>query len=376
MIEAQRADKAKHLEPDNPTGIERILEKAKDRQVLERVTAGVGGFRAKLGGFISGTGFAVGPEYYRNLLRDTARFRTSIRGSTRRSYLMDIELRMPELADGRAFLNLYGVHRNFSRIDYYGPGANSARTGRSVWRLEDTAFQFRGGVHPVKPLRVGLLGEYLMVNVGPGRDTRFIATDRIFSEQVTPGIQRQTNFLHGGAFLQVDWRDHPGGPRSGGNYTAQISKYLDRNSLGFSFNRLDLEAQQYIPFLNQRRVIALRGRVVATEPHQGSRVPFYLQPTLGGSDDLRGFRQFRFYDNNSFVLNGEYRWETFSGLDMALFVDAGRVFSRWQDINIRDVETSYGFGFRFNVRNDVFLRIDTGFSREGFAIWFKFGNVF
>jgi hypothetical protein len=31
---------------------------------------------------------------------------------------------------------------------------------------------------------------------------------------------------------------------------------------------------------------------------------------------------------------------------------------------------------RFNARNAVFLRIDAGFSHEGFQVWFKFGNVF
>jgi outer membrane protein assembly factor BamA len=123
-------------------------------------------------------------------------------------------------------------------------------------------------------------------------------------------------------------------------------------------------------------VIALRGKVEATSPHLGNLVPFYLQPTLGGSEDLRGFRPFRFYDNNAVILNGEYRWEVFSGLDMALFVDAGQVFPDWHQINYRHLQSDAGFGFRFNVRNDVFLRIDTAFSHEGFQVWFKFNNVF
>ena len=93
-------------------------------------------------------------------------------------------------------------------------------------------------------------------------------------------------------------------------------------------------------------------------------MPFYLQPTLGGSEDLRGFRPFRFYDNNAVILNGEYRWEVFSGLDMALFVDAGQVFPDWHQINYRHLKSDAGFGFRFNVRNDVFLRIDTAFSQR------------
>ncbi len=76
------------------------------------------------------------------------------------------------------------------------------------------------------------------------------------------------------------------------------------------------------------------------------------------------------------VANVEYRWESFSGLDMALFFDAGKVTSRRSDINFRNLETAAGFGFRFNVRNATFIRLDTGFSREGVQIWFKFANPF
>jgi outer membrane protein assembly factor BamA len=214
------------------------------------------------------------------------------------------------------------------------------------------------------------------VNVGPGRDRRFVSTDRIFSERTTPGIQFQSDFLAGGGFIQYDWRDNPGGPRRGGNYVAQYAAYSDIGRGQFSFSRVDLEAQQYIPFLNQRRVIALRAKVEATRPHRGQLVPFYLQPTLGGSEDLRGFRSFRYYDNSSAVLNAEYRWEVFSGLDMAIFADAGRVFPDWRKINLRALDKDFGFGFRFNVRNDVFMRIDTAFSREGYQVWLKFNNVF
>jgi len=76
------------------------------------------------------------------------------------------------------------------------------------------------------------------------------------------------------------------------------------------------------------------------------------------------------------VVNGEYRWEVFSGLDMALFADGGKVFHRHADLNFRNMEADFGFGFRFNVRNNVFLRIDAAFSHEGFQVWFKFNNVF
>ena len=73
---------------------------------------------------------------------------------------------------------------------------------------------------------------------------------------------------------------------------------------------------------------------------------------------------------------GERRGETFSGLDMALFVDAGKVFPRRSQWNFTDLEGSVGFGLRFNARNNVFLRLDVGFSHEGFQVWVKFNNIF
>lgn len=372
-----RQQKEADLRPDDPGSVERVLNVVKEKKIVERFTAGIAGFRARLGGLITGSGFAVGPEYNRHdLLHNQLRVRASARASLRKFYLMDAGVSFPSLADNHVFIDLSGVHRNYPHIDYYGPGPGSLKSGRSGYELEDTSFQLSPGIKPVERLRIGGIARYYLANVSRGRDTRFVSTDRIFSESTTPGIQYQSDFLAGGGFIQYDWRDNPGGPRRGGNYVAQYTSYSDIRRGRYSFSRVDLDVQQYIPFLNQRRVIALRARVEATEPHGGQEVPFYLQPTLGGSEDLRGFRSFRYYDNNAAVLNAEYRWEVFSGLDMALFADAGRVFPDWHDISFRSLDKDFGFGFRFNVRNDVFMRIDTAFSREGFQTWLKFNNVF
>jgi hypothetical protein len=49
---------------------------------------------------------------------------------------------------------------------------------------------------------------------------------------------------------------------------------------------------------------------------------------------------------------------------------------RRSQINYHDLETTAGFGFRFNARNAVMLRFDFGFSQEGVQMWFKFANPF
>ncbi len=377
QIEAERRQKATELQPDEPNRIEQVLNRIEDSRIIDRLTCGLDGLCIRFGGLITYSGFAMGPEYVdHSLFHGAATFRASAVGSTHEAYLTEMELNIPDLADRLAFLNLSVTRRSFPRVDFYGEGPDSKKTGRSDYLLEDTSLQVAPGIRPFAHLRLGGIGRYLLTNVGPGRDDSFISSDAQFTEAQVPGLDYQTNFLQGGGYVQYDWRDNPGGPRSGGNYFAQYSTFADTGVGRYSFDRVDLEAQQYIGFFNQRRVIALRSRIQATQPHSGDRVPFYLQPTLGGPDDLRGFRAFRFYDNASVVANAEYRWEVFSGLDMALFFDAGQVFDDWHQINYRHLRTDAGFGFRFNIRNDVFMRIDTGFSNEGFAVWLKFNNVF
>ena len=100
-------------------------------------------------------------------------------------------------------------------------------------------------------------------------------------------------------------------------------------------------------------------------------------PTLGGNDTLRGFRQYRFRGPNAILAQGEYRYEIWSGLDGALFYDAGKVANRRADLNFKDLETDYGFGFRFNTDNAIVFRVDAGFgSRDGKHLYIVFGGIF
>jgi outer membrane protein assembly factor BamA len=103
-----------------------------------------------------------------------------------------------------------------------------------------------------------------------------------------------------------------------------------------------------------------------------------LQPSLGAADDLRGFRPFRFYGNNNFVMNAEWRWEILSGVDGALFVDAGKVFDRTGQLNFSRLEKSYGGGIRFRapMTGALVMRVDVAASREGVQFWFVFNDVF
>lgn len=376
-IQKAREEKAKQLEPEEASEAEKRVGQFEDMKFLENLTEGLGGLRPKAGGLATGQGFALGVGYTNpNLASGELKFDTSIRASISKAYKMDIRLSAPSLADDHLFASVIAQHRNYPRMDYYGPGPDSDRGGRSTFRLEDTSFDFRAGVKPADSFNFGVTGGYLTVNVGPGTRPNVAITDQVFDPLRTPGLDNQTDFTRFGGFMQFDYTDNTTGPRSGGKYLADFKYYDDRGLELYNFRQLNLEAQQYVPFFNARRVIALRARTVMTWSQKGQNVPFYLQPYLGGSEDMRGFRNYRFYDDNHLVVNAEYRWEAFTGLDMALFFDAGKVTNKRSQINFHELETSAGFGFRFNAANSTFLRLDVGFSHEGYQIWFKFGPAF
>ena len=373
-IEQSREVKAAALKTEEVTNAERVLRDIKNQHLLERISEGYNGLRLKLGGMVTGGGFGIGAEYLREDLLDGRMFvRGSAQASTRRYVKLEAET---GFRTDRATISFLASRRDYNSLNYYGPGPDSVLTGRTNYRLEDTSADVFGTLQPAKWFKLGASTGGLWVNAGPGEDDRYASAEQHYTPAVSPGIDRQTNYMRTGVFGQIDYRDDPLGPKAGGNYVFQHTWYHDRKLGAYGFRRTDVDLQQYIPFFNKTRRFALRAKATFTETDAGQQTPFYLQPILGGSDDLRGYRFFRFSDRNMVVYNAEYQWEVFSGMEGALFFDAGKVMPRRSLLKFSDLETSAGFGMRFNARNRTFIRVDVGFSHEGFQVWFKFNDVF
>jgi outer membrane translocation and assembly module TamA len=75
-------------------------------------------------------------------------------------------------------------------------------------------------------------------------------------------------------------------------------------------------------------------------------------------------------------LSGEYRWKAGQFVDMALFMDAGKVTADRSDLNFKDLEPAYGVGVRFHAPSATVLRIDVAKTREGIGLVFTAGNIF
>jgi hypothetical protein len=354
----ERAEKAKAPEPPRPGRLERTLLALENGRFFERILSPPEGFYPKIGNITSGSGFAIGPAYRKpGVIGENVHFSTFGVASVQRYWMIDARLEMPELADGRFFADVHARRYDFPEEDFFGLGPNSRREDQTTYGLKSSDIGGVAGVRVTPWLSFGSGIDYL--------------TPRVTS---MPG---QPDFIRTDLSVEVNTRQPRRNPRQGLRYALAVHHFDDRDGPRFDFNRVDADVQHYISLYKNRRVLALRGFASVSDTRAGSEVPFYYQRTLGGPDDLRGFRQFRFRDRNLLLLQAEYRWEIFTAVDGAIFYDAGKVASRIEDLNFRDLESDYGIGFRFGTVNGVFLRVEGAFGSSGGKHFImRFGHVF
>ena len=370
----RREEKAAQAKPYEPNGVERAINFAETKAIfiLDRE-----GFYPKLGSLTVGSGFAYGLGFRnRSLFENTAALDLWAAASIRRYNAVEARLTFPRLAANRLYFETWASRRDYPQENFFGLGPDSDRADRSDYGILTNHGGARSGIRPVEALLVGGGLEYLQPRLGRGNSSELPDLPDVFDPSQVPGFETESNFLRSDAFIEVDYRE-PRNARQGGWYRFDYSHYDDRKTGTYTFNRLDADARQFIGFLAGRRVIATRLFVATSDATGQHAVPFYLMPTLGGNDTLRGFRQYRFRAPHAILFQGEYRWEIWSGLDGALFYDAGKVADRRSDLDFSDLESDYGFGFRFNTDNGVVFRVDAAFgSRDGKHLHIVFGGIF
>jgi hypothetical protein len=275
---------------------------------------------------------------------------------------------------GHAYASLR--YRHLPEVDFWGLGTDSRPVDHTTFLLQDAWYDLVAGYQhssrAVLTARAGLMQAF----VAPGRDDDFPTTQELFDETRVPGLAAQPDFVHLTLLGLLDGRDEPHNPHSGAMFALSASRFDDRGDDRYRFDRLAADARLFLPLGTTQRVLALRGLVSADRPAEGSRVPFYLQETLGGSHTLRGYRSFRFRGEKLVLLQAEYRWEAAPAVELAAFFDAGRVASHLADWSLRDLQTSYGLGLRVKTHEHVLLRFDLGRSAEETRLLLRVGPSF
>ncbi len=375
-ITADETKKSQNLTPTASSKGEQLFLKV-ERRVIDPVF-NPSGLNLKLGGLPTGGGFSLGPRYTRtDLLHDTLTSDSSVVGSTKLWWRGETALIAPSVAHGHLSFRLDAAYENAASVQYFGEGPVTSKVGKSNFRREFTTTHFETGFHTFHDRFVfGYRLGGLLVNVGPGRQTVPPSADRLYTEQNTPGLDLQSNFVTGSSFVNLDFTRRGFRDPSGFRFQVQNTQFWDKTRNAYSFDLLSTQGEYYFTFANGMRTLVLRARNETAFTSGTNQVPFYLQPTIGGADDLRGYDRYRFYGNGSSVVNVEYRWPLAQVIDLALFVDGGNVYDRPGLIGIRHTRGNAGIGARFKNKDTTFMRFDIGASPEGVQVWFVFNPIF
>jgi hypothetical protein len=375
IIDAEKA-KEKALSPVAPSHGEQEFDGLEEKVVDPLIKPNR--LTVKSGGLPSGGGFSLGPRYIRrDWLHEHLISDSYLVGSTKKWYKGQSTLDFVGLMDNHLQLTAVGAYQNAASMSYYGEGSNSIKDNRSDFRREFTSAHFGGQFHLLdQKLSAGYSVGGLLVNVGPGDLGGWPSTDKIFNAANTPGLEKQSNFITGTASITADLTTPSFSNPKGLILEAQDTQFWDQSGTNSSFHLLQTQATYYVPFINGMRTLAFRARNETTFHADGQQVPFYLQPTLGGPNDLRGYERYRYYGNGSSLLSAEYKWSVAGSVEMALFGDGGNVYSRPGLIGLRELRGDGGFGVRFKNKQQEIMRFDVGFSPEGVKAWFVFNNAF
>jgi hypothetical protein len=354
-IAQQQAQKSTQLRPNTASGTERALTWF-ENHFTDPNTAYL-----TFGGIYPSGGFAPGIAVRRAF--GHARINVGGAFSVRSYKLAHASLRFPELAGDKLDVETSARWVDATQVPFYGLGNGSIKEERVNYGLRSLDAGGTATFKPVSWYRIGAgIASRRIENLeGLGRRP---SIETRHSSLTAPGLFSEPRYTVATAFTAIDWRESAGYTRSGGLYSIALNEFRDSED-AFSFRRFDADIRQHIPLLKEHWVLVFRGLAQITSADGGQVIPYYLLPSLGGANTLRGYSDFRFQDKHLLLIGAEYRWLPSRIIDMALFVDAGKVAAERRDLDLDGLKTTYGIGIRFHGPTFTPLRIDLARGDEG-----------
>ena len=262
---------------------------------------------------------------------------------------------------------------------FFGLGNHSRSSNETNYTLEQEAMTARFGLNVTRQLQLALDLRPRIVDIQRGAFDSLPFISARFSR--LKGLRRGSNELLTRLLFSYDTRNSLNVPTRG-TFLSIWGGITDKQFLSsVSYSMLGLEARQYLP-LGPR--FTLVGHVAARYMPVGRQAPFWALSQLGGDrsevgyrQPLRGFGAGRFIDRNLFAANAELRtrvlerdlFGTHAILEIAPFIDLGRVFHRMDENPLSGLHPVGGIGFRGIAAPFVVGYVDIGYGSEGIAFF-------
>jgi len=276
--------------------------------------------------------------------------------------------------------NLYAQSISLDQLFFYGLGPNSLEANASVFSMTETITGTNAIVPVLHRLNLSLLGEIngRFVDVRGNHHESSPSIEQVFTEASAPGLTSHPAFvqLSEGArlepslfngHLQID-------------YLAQFQQFVAPSNSSYSFRRFTADLSHTIPLYrnsgsfgpkstngpdecavalgatkcpaiqrNREGSFAVRLLITESVASAGSVVPFYFQPTLGGSDIngnswLPSYDDYRFRAPNALLLRESLEHSIWGPIGVTFSADQGKVALTRGDIAFDHLAHSFSAG--------------------------------
>ena len=281
--------------------------------------------------------------------------------------------------------NLYAQTISLNKLFFFGEGPDSTLAGQSVFGIAQTIL----GGSVIKPvyewaainkLNLALLGEvngrFVGVRGNSGESSPTIG--QLYNEATAPGLTTQPAFLQLGEGARLEpnlFNNH-----LQLNYLVNFQQFFAPSNSAFSFRRWTVDLGHNFPLYqnsisnqpkdsngpdecasavgatacpsvsrNRTGTVGVRLLISESAADAGSVVPFYFQPTLGGSDidgnpALSSFQDYRFRGPNLLLLRESFEHSIWGPVGFSFAVDEGKVALTRGNVDFGNLKHSFSTG--------------------------------
>lgn len=297
--------------------------------------------------------------------------------------------------------NLYAQSISLNKLTFFGLGPDTTRSGRSFFGMTEHIV----GGNAIRPfyekLNMAFRGEIngRAIDIRPSHGEPSSSIEQLYNEATAPGLTQQPFFLQLGAGVRM--RPSAFNNLVHFNYDVAYQPFFAMSGPGFTFQRLTVDLDNKISFYHKNPLVPretndpndcridpsqdqspcpsitsrslqgsldLRVYTVLSMAPGGNVVPFYFQPTLGGSDingnsALSSYQDYRFRAPNLLLFQERFE-HSIGTLPVAIILrgDQGKVALTRGDLGSNHWVHSYatGLGLRAGGFPEVYLLFDWG----------------
>lgn len=262
---------------------------------------------------------------------------------------------------------------------FFGIGNHAPQSAESVYTAQQALAQVQVGLNLNHSWQLLYTGRIEVVDVLPGMLPGFVPLQQRFGNVLGVGTN---GMMLNRLSIGYDTRDNVTAPSRGMEWVVYGGLASHRGIFNDSvYSETGIDGRDFWP-LSPNTILATH--VALRYLPSMNRVPFWAlsgiggeQSIIGGEQPLRGFGVGRYYDRNSFSATAELRHKVMTinavsshvELEVAPFVDLGRVFSDSSAFPLSQLHAIAGVGVRGIARPFVVGYVDFGYGSQGLAVF-------